>query len=71
MNPDGSNPHQITDEPDYNHYELAWSWDSHMLAYVRFDETKLFEPPELWMISADGSNPIQLVIGGYSPLWIP
>ena len=71
MNPDGSNPHQITDEPNENHYDLAWSWDSQMLAYVRFDETKLYEPPELWMINADGSNPIQLVIGGYSPLWIP
>jgi len=71
MNPDGSNPHQITDEPNENHYDLAWSWDSQMLAYVRFDETKLYEPPELWMVNADGSNPIQLVIGGYSPLWIP
>ena len=71
MNADGSNPHQITDEPDDNHYDLAWSWDSQMLAYVRFDETKLYEPPELWTINADGSNPIQLVIGGYSPLWIP
>jgi len=71
MNPDGSNSHPITDEPDYNHYDLAWSWDRQMLAYVRFNETKLYEPPELWMIGADGSNPIQLVIGGYSPLWIP
>jgi Tol biopolymer transport system component len=71
MNSDGSNPHQITDEPDFNHYDLAWSWDSLMLAYVRFDEMKLYTPPELWMIGVDGSNPIQLVIGGYSPLWIP
>jgi Tol biopolymer transport system component len=71
MNPDGANPHPITDEPDYNHYDLAWSWDSLVLAYVRFNEAKLSEPPELWMISADGSNPIQLIIGGYSPLWLP
>ncbi len=71
MNPDGANPHQITDEPDYNHYDLAWSWDSLMLAYVRFNEARLYEQPELWMISADGSNPVQLVIGAYSPTWIP
>jgi Tol biopolymer transport system component len=71
MNSDGSNSHPITDEPDYNHYDLAWSWDSHMLAYVRFNEAKKYEPPELWMIGANGSNPIQLVIGGYSPLWLP
>jgi Tol biopolymer transport system component len=71
MNPDGSNSHQITDEPDYNHYDLAWSWNSLLIAYVRFNETQLYEPPELWMIDAEGSNPIQLVVRGYSPLWIP
>jgi hypothetical protein len=42
-----------------------------MIAYARFNQAKLSELPELWMINADGSNPIQLVIGGYSPTWIP
>ncbi len=71
MNADGSNSHSITDEADYNHYDLAWSRDGQSLAYVRFNQAKLSEQPELWMVSADGSNPIQLVIGGYSPVWIP
>jgi Tol biopolymer transport system component len=71
MNPDGSGAHPITDMPDYNHYDLAWSWDNHILAYVRFNETNLYDPPELWMIEVNGSNPIQLVVGGYSPLWLP
>jgi Tol biopolymer transport system component len=71
MNPDGSNPHPITTETDYNHYDLAWSRDGMMVAYVRFNQAKLTQPPELWMINVDGSNPLQLVIGGYSPQWIP
>jgi Tol biopolymer transport system component len=71
MNADGSNPHAITDEPDYNHYDLSWSWDSLMLAYMRFNEAKKYEPAELWMIDSNGRNPVQLVAGGYSPLWIP
>jgi hypothetical protein len=71
MNADGSNPHPITDEPDYNHYDLSWSWDSLRLAYVRFNEAKKHEPVELWMIDSNGKNPVQLVIGGYSPVWIP
>jgi Tol biopolymer transport system component len=71
MNADGSNAHQITNEADFNHYDLAWSRDGQALAYVQFDESKPFNPPELWMINVDGRNPIQLVIKGYSPIWIP
>jgi Tol biopolymer transport system component len=71
MKSDASDAHAITDEADYNHYDLAWSRDGLKLAYVRFDETKPANPPELWMVNADGSNALQLVIGGYSPVWIP
>lgn len=71
MKSDGTDAHAITDEADYNHYDLAWSRDALRLAYVRFDESKPFNPPELWIINADGSNALQLVIGGYSPIWIP
>jgi hypothetical protein len=71
MNANGDAAHPITSEGDYNHYDLAWSTDGKMLAYIRFDETQVYNPPELWMINADGSNPIQLVIGGYAPIWIP
>jgi Tol biopolymer transport system component len=71
MKSDGTDAHAITDEADYNHYDLAWSRDGLKLAYVRFDETKPANPPELWIVNADGSNALQLVIGGYSPIWIP
>jgi Tol biopolymer transport system component len=71
MGSDGLNPHPITNEPDYNHYDLAWSRDGTRLAYVRFNQAKISDPPELWMVYQDGSQPVQLVIGGYSPIWIP
>jgi Tol biopolymer transport system component len=71
MNSDGSNSHAITGEPDDNHYDLAWSRDGSALAYVSFNQAQLSTPPELWMVSVDGSEPTQLVIGGYSPIWIP
>ena len=71
MSSDGSNPHPITDAPDYNHYDLAWSQDGLKVAYVRFNQAKLSEPPELWIVNMDGSDPLELVVGGYSPVWIP
>ncbi|MGE5124477.1 MAG: TolB family protein, partial [Acidobacteriaceae bacterium] len=71
MTPDGSGAHPITDAPDYNHYDLAWSLDSLKIAYVRFNQAKLSTPPELWIVDADGSNRIELVVGGYAPQWTP
>lgn len=71
MDADGTGAHRITDEADYNHYDLAWSRDGGRIAYVRFNQAVLANPPELWIVNADGSNPLQLVIGGYSPIWIP
>jgi Tol biopolymer transport system component len=71
MAADGADPRPVTDEPDFNHYDLAFSRDGASLAYVRFNQEKISDPPELWMISLDGSKPAELVIGGYSPIWIP
>ena len=71
MGSDGSDPHPLSEAADYNHYDLAWSRDGSMLAYVRFNQVKISDPPELWMVDQGGNQPLQLVIGGYSPLWIP
>jgi Tol biopolymer transport system component len=71
MDADGAEAHALTNDADYNHYDLAISRDGHTIAFVRFNKATLSDPPELWMVEVDGSNPVQLVIGGYSPLWIP
>jgi Tol biopolymer transport system component len=71
MNADGSGAIAMTDEPYHNHYDLAWSPDGAHLAYVRFNKDALTEPPELWMMDADGSNATRLVTSGYLPQWIP
>ena len=71
MNADGTGAQAITSEADYNHYDLAVSRDNQLIAYVRFNQAKLADAPELWMVGVDGSNPVQLVIEGYAPIWIP
>jgi Tol biopolymer transport system component len=71
MKTDGTQASQTSQEPYYNHYDLAWSADSAQIAYVRFNKDSLLEPPEIWVVAPDGSSPRRLVSGGYSPRWIP
>jgi len=71
INVDGSNPRQITNDPDYNHADFAWHPNGEYLAFVRHKQTTMIEPPEIWIIRIDGSEATRLVIGGYVPQWIP
>jgi Tol biopolymer transport system component len=71
MHPDGSEAHPLTQAGDYTHHDFAWSLDGKQIAYVRFNQTILTDPAELWLINADGSHPLELVKGGYAPQWIP
>lgn len=71
MREDGSDADPLSDEPNYNYYDFAWSPDGRQIALLLFDQVSLNKPPELWLMNADGSEAIQLVIGGYNPRWIP
>jgi Bacterial Ig-like domain/WD40-like Beta Propeller Repeat len=71
MGPDGQNARPLTNDPYYNHYDFSWSPDSKLLVYVRFDETALTQPPEVWMVDVESTKATKLVVGGFSPQWIP
>jgi Tol biopolymer transport system component len=71
MKPDGSDVKQLTDDSYYNHYDFAWSPTGDQIAYTRFNKNALTEPPEVWLMNADGSQALQLISGGYAPQWIP
>ena len=62
---------QLTDEPLYSHFEFAWSPQGDLLAYVRFNQAALTEPPELWVIDPYTARAAELVVGGYAPQWLP
>ncbi len=71
MNVDGGEARQVTNDPPYNHYGFAWSPDGALLAYSRFNKDLLTDLPELWLVNADGSQPLEVIKGGYAPQWIP
>jgi len=49
---------------------IVWHPDGKKLIATRFDVTLLTEPPEIWLFELNG-NAIRLVIGGFSPQWVP
>ncbi|MBW8009949.1 MAG: hypothetical protein FVQ83_01730 [Chloroflexi bacterium] len=71
MRADGREVRMLTDDPTYKHTAFAWRPDGTQIAYVRFNQTLLTAPSELWVIDADGRNALRLVIGGYAPQWLP
>jgi Tol biopolymer transport system component len=71
MNADSSDVRQLTDDPFYHHYALAWKPGGEQLAYVRFNQTVLTDPPEIWVINPETAQANRLIVGGYAPQWIP
>jgi dipeptidyl aminopeptidase/acylaminoacyl peptidase len=71
MRSDGSEARQITQEPEYNHFALAWSPDSDALTFVRMDQNNLTQPPEIWIFDFDQNELRLLESKGYLPQWLP
>jgi Tol biopolymer transport system component len=62
---------QMTDDPDYNHFDLRWSPAGDQLAFVRFNQTEPTNPPELWLMDPLTGRTILIATAGFSPQWIP
>ncbi|MFM8320430.1 MAG: TolB family protein, partial [Chloroflexota bacterium] len=62
---------QLTADPVYSHFDFAWSLDSQRLAFVRFNQSTLSEPPEVWIIDLQSGEFTRVLVGGYAPLWLP
>jgi dipeptidyl aminopeptidase/acylaminoacyl peptidase len=62
---------QLTRSPDYSHTSIHWSPDGSRLTFMLFHETVPADPPEIWSIGADGSDPRRLIVGGFLPQWLP
>jgi len=71
MRADGLDPQPLTDEPSLNHSALAWSPDGRYLVFMRFNQTEMTSPAEIWWMAVDGSAGGQLAVGAYAPQWGP
>jgi Tol biopolymer transport system component len=71
MDLESGDAYPLTDEVDYQHTSFAWHPDGGQIAFVRYNQAALSDPPELWVVSADGEDPLRLIINGFAPGWIP
>jgi hypothetical protein len=71
LRPDSAGARLLTDEPDYNHFDLTWNPAGDQLAYVRFNQTTPTEAPELWLMEVASGQAVRVIAGGYAPVWIP
>jgi Tol biopolymer transport system component len=71
MRADGSDPRQLTNEPAYHHSSLDWNASSDALAFMRFNQSELSQPPEIWLYGLELGEARPLAVGGYLPRWIP
>jgi dipeptidyl aminopeptidase/acylaminoacyl peptidase len=71
MNLEDGTLRQLSQAPDYSHSSIHWSPDGSLLVFMIFHETVPGDPPEIWCLNADGSDPRRLVAGGFLPKWLP
>jgi Tol biopolymer transport system component len=75
INPDGSDPLNLTADSPAADFSPAWSADGERIAFVRDPGTP--EPPaeaEIWVMRADGSGQKQLTdndVDDFDPAWSP
>jgi len=62
---------QLTNDPIFNHFDFAWSPSGKKLAYVKFNQSSLTEPPEIWILDLVSNQTSRLIVDGYAPAWIP
>ncbi len=62
---------QLSEVIDYQHTSFAWHPEGKMLAYVRYNQAALSDPPEIWLIDTNSGEPLRLIINGFQPGWIP
>lgn len=71
MQAGGGDPRQLTHDPVFNHSSLAWNADSDVLVYMRFNQSEINQPPQVWLYDLKAGQARQLALGGYLPQWIP
>ncbi|MBS3752784.1 MAG: PD40 domain-containing protein [Anaerolineales bacterium] len=67
----GGEAYPVTNAGDYHHTAFAWHPDGDQMAYVRYNQARLTEAPEIWLLNLTQSQNARLIINAFNPQWIP
>jgi nickel/cobalt exporter len=71
IRPDGSQPRQLTDEPDIIHGTPVWSPDGRYLLFRRHYLKQSQAQPGLWLLNVETGEVQEIVTPGYDAVWLP
>ena len=58
------NLEQLTDDDDYMDFDCAWSEDGSKIVFNRLPLPIFTKPSQVWLMDADGTNPVKITDGG-------
>ncbi|MFP3853412.1 MAG: Ig-like domain-containing protein [Anaerolineales bacterium] len=71
MRANGGDARVVTSEPNFNHAGIRWHPDGNRLLYVRFDQSRMDAPAQIWWYDLNTNIHQQIIEGGYEPQWMP
>lgn len=71
MQADGTNPIQLTNEPDIHHGQPAWSPDGRYLAFRRYNLKEVGATPALWLFDIESGAFQEVARPANRPGWLP
>jgi dipeptidyl aminopeptidase/acylaminoacyl peptidase len=66
----GGKVNMLTNDEQYKYSNFVWHPNQEIIAAMRFNTLVFTELPEIWIYELSGKG-TRLIIGGYSPQWIP
>jgi Tol biopolymer transport system component len=71
IRPDGSQPRQLTGDPDIIHGTPVWSPDGRYLLFRRHFLKQSQAQPGLWLLNVETGDVQEIVMPGYDAVWLP
>ncbi len=71
MGADSTDRMPLTNEPDFQHTDFAWSPDGQSIIYQRYDQKELYATPSVWILDIQSGQTEEIATPATQPAWLP